>query len=187
MTTDKGEVGGSSPPRPTIIFNGLPRVAPKTSTHNPTHTSLHRIRTDSERHQIFPLRRACFVTVFLCVQVERGLNLGVTQDSLHRVPGELIFSGNHRACNIVPSRHPTSLAPVLNPNGDAWLLEPGDHLAVPLARQEDPLPVYIEETYKTFTIAWLGTYRIEGKAFLYSEQNSGRVRTILGYPIRNII
>jgi hypothetical protein len=71
--------------------------------------------------------------------------------------------------------------------GDAWLLEPGDHLAVPLARRGDPLPVYIEETDKTFTIAWLGTYRIEGQAFLYSEQNSGRVRTILGYPIRHII
>ena len=71
--------------------------------------------------------------------------------------------------------------------GDAWLLEPGDHLAVPLARQGDPLPAYIEETDKTFTIAWLGTYRIEGQAFLYSEQNSGRVRTILGYPIRHII
>jgi len=83
-------VGGSSPPRPTIIFNGLPGVAPKTSTHNPTHTSLHRIRTDSERHQIFPMRRACFVTVFLRVQVERGLNLGVTQDSLHRLGFDLL-------------------------------------------------------------------------------------------------
>jgi hypothetical protein len=79
------------------------------------------------------------------------------------------------------------VAPVLTQTGDAWLLEPGDHLAVPLARQGDPLPVYIEETDKTFTIAWLGTYRIEGQAFLYSEQNSGRVRTILGYPIRHII
>ena len=70
--------------------------------------------------------------------------------------------------------------------GDDWLLEPGDHLAVPLARQRDPLPVYIEETDKIFTIAWLGTYRIEGQAFLYSEQNSGRIRTTLGYPIRHI-
>ncbi len=30
--------------------------------------------------------------------------------------------------------------------GDAWLLEPTDHLAVPVARDGDPLPVYIEET-----------------------------------------
>jgi hypothetical protein len=49
------------------------------------------------------------------------------------------------------------------------------------------LPVYIEEMDKTFTIAWLGTYRIEGQAFLYSEQNSGRIRIVLGYPIRHII
>jgi hypothetical protein len=36
------------------------------------------------------MRRACFVTVFLRVQVERGLNLGVTQDSLHRLGFDLL-------------------------------------------------------------------------------------------------
>jgi hypothetical protein len=71
--------------------------------------------------------------------------------------------------------------------GDAWLLEPADHLAVPLARDGDPLPAYIEETDKNFTIGWTGTYRIDGQAFVYSERNSGRVRTILGYPTRHII
>jgi hypothetical protein len=35
--TDKGEVGGSSPPRPTIIL-GLSGISTETSTHNPTHT-----------------------------------------------------------------------------------------------------------------------------------------------------
>jgi hypothetical protein len=71
--------------------------------------------------------------------------------------------------------------------GDAWLLDPADHLAVPLARDGDPLPVYIEETEKNFAIGWTGTYRIDGKAFVYSETKSGRVRVILGYPIRRII
>ena len=71
--------------------------------------------------------------------------------------------------------------------GDAWLLEPADHLAVPLAREGDPLPVYIEETDKNFTIGWTGTYRIDGPAFVYSEGNSGRIRTILGYPTRHIV
>jgi hypothetical protein len=71
--------------------------------------------------------------------------------------------------------------------GDAWLLDPADHLAVPLARDGDPLPVYIEETEKNFVIGWAGTYRIDGKAFVYSETKSGRVRVILGYPIRRII
>ena len=71
--------------------------------------------------------------------------------------------------------------------GDAWLLDPADHLAVPLARDGDPLPVYIKETEKNFAIGWTGTYRIDGKAFVYSETESGRVRAILGYPIRRII
>lgn len=71
--------------------------------------------------------------------------------------------------------------------GDAWLLEPADHLAVPLARDGDPLPVYIEETDKNFTIGWTGTYCIDGQAFVYSERNSGRVRTILGYPTQHIV
>jgi len=70
--------------------------------------------------------------------------------------------------------------------GDAWLLDPAGHLAVPLARDGDPLPVYIEETEKNFTIGWTGTYRIDGKAFVYSETESGRVRAILGYPMRRI-
>jgi hypothetical protein len=71
--------------------------------------------------------------------------------------------------------------------GDAWLLEPADHLAVPLARDGDPLPVYIDESEKNFTIGWTGTYRIDGRAFIYSERESGRVRTILGYPTGHII
>lgn len=71
--------------------------------------------------------------------------------------------------------------------GDNSLLDPADHLAVPLARDGDPLPVYIEETDKNFTIAWAGTYRIDGQVFVYSERNSGRVRAILGYPTRHIV
>jgi hypothetical protein len=71
--------------------------------------------------------------------------------------------------------------------GDAWLLDPAEHLAVPVARDGDPLPVYIKETEKNFAIGWTGTYGIDGKAFVYSETESGRVRAILGYPIRLII
>ena len=67
------------------------------------------------------------------------------------------------------------------------MLDPADQLAVPAAREGDPLPVYIEETEKNFAIGWTGTYRIDSKAFVYSETESGRVRAILGYPIRLII
>jgi hypothetical protein len=66
--------------------------------------------------------------------------------------------------------------------GDAWLLDRSDLLAAPLAREGESEPVHIEETDTTFTIGWKGRYRIEGPAFVYSDQESGRIITILGYP-----
>jgi len=63
--------------------------------------------------------------------------------------------------------------------GDAWLLDPADRLAARLARDE---PIHIEETDTTFAIGWKGRYRIEGPAFVYADNDSGRVTTILGYP-----
>jgi hypothetical protein len=71
--------------------------------------------------------------------------------------------------------------------GDAWLLDPAADLALPVAQAGDPLPVQIEETDKTFAIEWMGTYRIDGPAFVYIEKDSKRVRSILGYPIRDIL
>jgi hypothetical protein len=46
--------------------------------------------------------------------------------------------------------------------------------------------VYFEETETRFAIGWKGKYRIEGNAFVYVDNDSGRVLTILGYPIRRI-
>ena len=71
--------------------------------------------------------------------------------------------------------------------GDAWLLDPSDQLAAPLARDGDPLSVEIEETDTSFIVAWKGRYRIDGPAFTYAEKGLGRVRTILGYPTRRIV
>jgi hypothetical protein len=70
--------------------------------------------------------------------------------------------------------------------GDAWLLDPIDHLAARLARDGLPEAIFYEETATQFGIAWKGTYRIEGDAFLYTDSNSGRVITILGYPTEKI-
>jgi hypothetical protein len=66
--------------------------------------------------------------------------------------------------------------------GDAWLLDRSDLRAARLARDGESEPVHIEETDTAFTIAWKGSYRIEGPAFVYSDQESGRIITILGYP-----
>ncbi len=66
--------------------------------------------------------------------------------------------------------------------GDAWLLDPADRLAARLARDGESEPIHIEETDTTFAISWKGRYRIDGPAFVYSDHDTGRVATILGYP-----
>ena len=38
--------------------------------------------------------------------------------------------------------------------GDAWMLDPADHLALCLAKAGEPLPASIVETADTFMIEW---------------------------------
>ena len=70
--------------------------------------------------------------------------------------------------------------------GDAWMLGPSDQLAARLARSGDPEPIDFRETDTNYTIGWKGTYRIEGRAFVYTDQKSGRVTAITGYPTAKI-
>ena len=70
--------------------------------------------------------------------------------------------------------------------GDAWLLDPSDQLAARLAGEGEAEPVHIEETDTTFAIGWKGRYRIDGPAFVYSDRDTGRVTTILGYPTNKL-
>jgi hypothetical protein len=82
-----------------------------------------------------------------------------------------------------------TIGPVLlfsTETGDGWLLDPADHLAAPIARDGDPMPVSIDETAKTFSIAWPGQYTIVGDTFTLHDAESGRVTTFLGYPTRRI-
>jgi hypothetical protein len=70
--------------------------------------------------------------------------------------------------------------------GDAWLLDPKDHLASRLARDGDPEDMYFEETETNFSIGWKGEYRIDGDVFLYVDKDSGRAISIVGYPVGRI-
>src|SRR5690348_14746742 len=70
--------------------------------------------------------------------------------------------------------------------GDAWLLDPSDHLAARLARGGDPEPLAFEETDTSFKIAWPGNYHLDGSAFVYTDRQTRRVSTILGYPTQII-
>jgi hypothetical protein len=66
--------------------------------------------------------------------------------------------------------------------GDAWIIDRDDHLAMRLARDGDPEPFHIEETDTSSTIDWKGHYHIEGQAFVYIDNDTGRSTAILGYP-----
>jgi hypothetical protein len=68
--------------------------------------------------------------------------------------------------------------------GDAWLLDPEDHLALCLARDGGRLPVQIVETATRFAIEWNASYTLENDAFIVTD-GSG-VRVIVGYPITDL-
>jgi hypothetical protein len=70
--------------------------------------------------------------------------------------------------------------------GDAWLLDPVDHLAARLARDGDPEELYFEETDTSFAIGWKGNYQILADAFVFTDRLTARVTTILGYPTRRL-
>ncbi len=71
-------------------------------------------------------------------------------------------------------------------SGDAWLLDATDQLAAPVARDGEELKVHIQENDTSFSVTWTGSYRIEGDAFIYQPKGSRSIRTILGYPTRQI-
>ena len=70
--------------------------------------------------------------------------------------------------------------------GDAWLLDPADHLAARLARDGDPESIHFEETDTTFAIDWKGNYQIDGDALVYVDRDTAGVVTILGYDVERI-
>jgi hypothetical protein len=115
--------------------------------------------------------------------------------TVKRGPGQQIVDGrNFRLANEVrhiqrrAAEHDSRIVTIgqlvlfSTQTGDAWLLDLADGLAARLARDGESEPVHIEETDTTFTIAWKGGYRIEGPAFIYSDRETGRTTTILGYP-----
>jgi hypothetical protein len=71
--------------------------------------------------------------------------------------------------------------------GDAWLLDRTDLLAARLSQNGEAEPIQIVETAATFAIEWTGSYRINGPAFVYSDRDTGRVITILGYPTYKLV
>jgi hypothetical protein len=80
---DTVEVNGSSPFGPTNVFLQLRGIRPKTLTHNPTHSSLHRLGTHAQGRQERSLCRQRLVAVLLRVQIQCRLNTRMSEDALH--------------------------------------------------------------------------------------------------------
>jgi hypothetical protein len=103
-----------------------------------------------------------------------------------RLADEVVYIQNKAAEHDGRVVHLGQLVLFSTDTGDAWLLDVTDQLAAPLARNGDPEPIRLEETDTRFAIGWKGHYHIEGSAFLYADRDSGRVRTIFGYPTQAI-
>jgi hypothetical protein len=70
-------------------------------------------------------------------------------------------------------------------NGDAWMLDPEDHLARCLMRDGEMLPHGITETREQFQVEWNADYQMDGEVFTVAERN-GAIRSIIGYPVHVI-
>src|SRR5215469_10488283 len=61
-------------------------------------------------------------------------------------------------------------------SGDAWMLDPSEHLAVRLASDGQPEPIHIEDGEITFTVAWTG------QTGLWDPRSSTPIETTGGLP-----
>jgi hypothetical protein len=71
-------------------------------------------------------------------------------------------------------------------SGDAWMLDAEDSRAMCVARDGEPQPVTIFETAEKIGIEWTGHFAIDREPFTVTTDATGRVRTIVGYPIAAI-
>lgn len=69
-------------------------------------------------------------------------------------------------------------------SGDAWMLDPEDHLALCLAEAGDALPIHLAETATSFEVGWTSSYQLENDTFVVVD--GSRVRAIFGYPVRDL-
>src|SRR5437867_12883753 len=97
------------------------------------------------------------------LRIKRGLGKQKVRGSDFRLADEVRYI--QRRAAQYDSRAVT-IGPLLlfsTETGDAWMLDPADQLAAPIARQGKALSVPIEDTDTNFTVAWTGNYRIEGE------------------------
>ena len=114
--------------------------------------------------------------------IKRGPGQQIVEGRSFRLADEVRYIQHHAADHDGRIVTLGQLVLFSTETGDAWLLDSSDCLAARLARDGESEPIHIEETDTTFAIGWKGRYRIDGSAFVYSDHDTGRITTILGYP-----
>ena len=71
--------------------------------------------------------------------------------------------------------------------GDAWLLDPGEGLAVQLASDGARLAFSVLEADSRIAVSWQARFAIDGIAFVVADGSGSRVRTITGYEGMELI
>ena len=69
--------------------------------------------------------------------------------------------------------------------GDAWVLDPEDNLALRLAEQGKPLPYRIMETATSFAVEWNIQYTLTDSGFAVQDQD-GKMTVFSTYPVQHI-
>src|ERR1700747_2636419 len=118
--------------------------------------------------------------------IKRGGGKGMVEGKSFRLADEVRYiqrrAADYDSCIVTIGQ----LILFSTKTGDPWLLDPANQSAARLARGRGREPIHIEETDTTLAIGWKGRYRIEGPAFVYSDEDTGRVATILGYPTQTL-
>ena len=70
--------------------------------------------------------------------------------------------------------------------GDAWMLDPEDGSAACLARDGVRESVEIEDKGSSLAIRWPSSYPIDGEAFVFMDRSTGRMGSVLGYPVHEL-
>jgi hypothetical protein len=69
--------------------------------------------------------------------------------------------------------------------GDAWVLDPEDNLALRLAEQGERLPYRIMETATSLAVEWNAHYALSDSGFVVQDRD-GKVTVFHTYPVHHI-
>ena len=102
--------------------------------------------------------------------------------SINREAGYIVESAQQGEAKVVTIG---KLLFMSTAEGDAWVLDPEDHLALRLAELGEPLTYRIMETEATFAVEWNAQYSLTDSGFVVQDRD-GKVTVLPSYPMQQI-